>query len=200
MAEPDFIVPPPGLIPPAPEQPAQPERTDPDRTVRAVPARVLPSFAPPTGPVAPRAPLPPLPPGPPCGAAPVVPPVRVEAPTPTPQQGAWRLRTADGLEVLLLRPVVLGRDPVADAGRPGAATIRLVDPARSVSKTHALVEVVDDRVTVTDLHSTNGSRVLTPGGDMVELDPGLAAAVVGGSTILLGEFAVTLDRAPLNSV
>jgi pSer/pThr/pTyr-binding forkhead associated (FHA) protein len=117
-----------------------------------------------------------------------------------PQPGAWRVRAAGGLEVLLLRPVVLGRDPVADAARPGAAAIRLLDPARSVSKTHAFVEVVDGRVMVTDLHSTNGSRVSTPRGEVVELEPGLAVEVVAGSTILLGEFAVTLDRAPLNSV
>ncbi len=190
MDSPDFIVPPPGLIPSAP-----PPSEEPDRTVRDVPPRSLPAFPPP--------------PGSRPAVVPVAPPSRggveaieerVEAPTPTPQPGAWRLRAPGGLEVLLLRPVVLGRDPSAEATRPDAAPIPLSDPARSVSKTHALVEVVDGRVTVTDLHSTNGTRVLTPDGEARELDPGAASEVAGGSTLLLGEFAVRVDRAPLHTV
>ena len=62
------------------------------------------------------------------------------------------------------------------------------------------VEVVDGRVRVTDLHSTNGTRVLTPDGQAFELEPGIASEVAGGSTLLLGEFAVRLDRAPLHTV
>lgn len=187
---PDFIVPPPGLIPAAP-----PPGEEPERTVRDTPPRSLPAFPPPPG-FAPS-------------AVPGTPPSedarddaleeRVEAPTPTPQPGAWRLR-APGLEVLLLRPVVLGRDPSTDAARQGAAAVALADPARSVSKTHALVEVVDDRVVVTDLHSTNGTRVLTPEGEAHELDPGRSADVAGGSTLLLGEVALRVDRAPLHTV
>ncbi len=69
-----------------------------------------------------------------------------------------------------------------------------------MSKTHALVEVVDDRVVVTDLHSTNGTRVLTPEGAAHELDPGRGADAPNGATLLLGEFAVRLDRVPLNTV
>jgi len=186
---PDFIVPPPGLIPSAP-----PPSEEPDRTVRDAPPRSLPAF--------------PAPPGFRPSAVPGPPPAqggealeeRVEAPTPTPQPGAWRLRAPGGLEVLLLRPVVLGRDPSAEASRPDAAPIPLADPARSVSKTHALVEVVDGHVTVTDLHSTNGTRVLAPDGEARELDPGVASEVAGGSTLLLGEVAVRVDRAPLHTV
>jgi hypothetical protein len=187
---PDFIVPPPGLIPSAPS-PSE----EPDRTVRDAPPRSRPAFPPPP------AFRPTIAPGPPSaqnGAQAVE--ERIEAPTPTPQPGAWRLRAPGGLEVLLLRPVVLGRDPSAGAMRPEAAPIPLDDPARSVSKTHALVEVIDGRVAVTDLHSTNGTRVLTPAGEARELDPGVASEVAGGSTLLLGEFAVRVDRAPLHTV
>ena len=187
MESPDFIVPPPGLIPSAPPS------DEPDRTVRDAPPRTLPAFPPPPG----IAPTPGLPAAAPTAPAPEE---RIEAPTATPQPGAWRLRVPGGLEVLLLRPVVLGRDPAADPGRPQAAAIALDDPARSVSKTHALIEVVDGRVVVTDLHSTNGTRVLTPEGEARELEPGRGADAPNGSTLLLGEFAVRLDRAPLNSV
>lgn len=102
--------------------------------------------------------------------------------------------------MLLLRPVVLGRDPVPDAARPDAAPIPLRDPARSVSKTHALVEVVDDRVMITDLHSTNGTRVLTADGVAHELEPGSATDAPVGASVLLGEFAVRLDRVPADTV
>lgn len=197
MDSPDFIVPPPGLVPAAP-----PPSEEPDRTVRDAPPRALPDFPPPPGFRPTVVPAPPPSDGPDDvsderGEALDE---RAEAPTPTPQPGAWRLRAPGGLEVLLLRPVVLGRDPSIDASRPHAAAIPLADPARSVSKTHVLVEVVDDGVVVTDLHSTNGTRVLTPDGEARELDPGRSAEVAGGSTLLLGEYAVRVDRAPLHTV
>jgi hypothetical protein len=187
VESPDFIVPPPGLIPAAPRPSDEPDRHD-----RGVPPRRLPAFPPPPGVAAP--------PRPSVGAEAEPRVERVEAPTARPQPGAWRLRAPGGLDVLLLRPVLLGRDPAADPGRPEAAVIPLADPARSVSKTHALVEVVDGRVIVTDLHSTNGTRVLTSDGETRELDPGRGAEAPNGATLLLGEFAVRLDRAPLNSV
>lgn len=177
MAAPDFIVPPPGLIP------AAAPGGEPDRTVRDAPPRVLPAFAPPPRPSAPPATI-----------------EAVDAPTGRSAGGTWRLRGPAGLEVLLLRPVVLGRDPAADAARTTATPIPLQDPARSVSKTHALVEVVDDRVEITDLHSTNGTRVLTAEGDAEELEPGRATAAPSGATVLLGEFAVRLDRVLLDTV
>lgn len=191
MDSPDFIVPPPGLIPAAPGD-------EPDRTVRDQPPRVLPAFTPPPGVVPKPAAVVPstlIPaPGPPSAAE------RTEAPPAVLSSGAWRLSGPGQLEVLLLRPVVLGRDPGPDAARPGAAPIPLQDPARSVSKTHALVEVVDDRVMITDLHSTNGTRVLTAEGLVHELEPGMATRAESGTTVLLGEFAVRLDRAPLGTV
>lgn len=188
MVAPDFIVPPPGLIPAA--QPGD----EPERTVQDVRPRVLPAFSPPPGIV-------------PASAvqrtagqpAPEDPVQRIEAPTPTPVDGAWRLRGLAGLEVLVLRPVVLGRDPLPDPGRPDAAVIRLDDPARSVSKTHARIEVVDGRATITDLSSTNGTRLLLPDGETRELDPGVPVDAPSGSTVLLGELAVQLDRVPFDT-
>ena len=185
MDSPDFIVPPPGLIPAAP-QPSD----EPDRTVHDAPPLTLPAFPPPPG----FAPVPVVPTAPPSHEQ------RVETPTPRPRRGAWRLRAPGGLEVLLLRPVVLGRDPVTDAARGDTAAIALADPARSVSKTHALVEVVDGRVVVTDLHSTNGTRVITPEGGVHDLGPGRGAEAPDGATVMLGEFALALERVPLDTV
>jgi hypothetical protein len=185
VAEPDFIVPPPGLIPAAPPD-------APDRTVRDAPPRVLPTFPPPG--VVP----PPVPPGPAASAAPPTGGTRIEAPTPSPVPGAWRLRGDGGLEVLVLGPIVLGRHPATDAAPAGAAPIALSDPARSVSKTHALLEVVDDVLAVTDLHSTNGTSIEASDGRTSRLDPGHRTPVPGGATVLLGEFALRVDRAPVD--
>lgn len=185
MVAPDFIVPPPGLIP------AAPSRDEPEPTTRGAPRRALPAFSPPPGIVPPTGPRVAVPSGPDDG---------IEAPTPSPVDGAWRLRGPGGLEVLLLRPVVLGRDPLPDPGAPDAVVIRVEDPARSVSKTHARIAVVEGRATVTDLASTNGTRVLTPEGASRELEPGRPVEAPSGATLLLGEFAVRLDRAPLDTV
>ncbi|WP_173924315.1 FHA domain-containing protein [Agromyces sp. Marseille-P2726] len=191
MAEPDFIVPPPGLIPEAPSE-------APDRTARDAPPRVLPSFPPPPGAV--PAPAPSTPPGSAASDAPPTGETRIEAPTTQPVPGAWRLRGDGGVEVLVLRPIVLGRHPATDAAPVGAAPVALTDPARSVSKTHALVEVVADELVVTDLHSTNGITVEASDGRSSRLEPGLRTSVPGGATLLLGEFALLVDRVPLDTV
>lgn len=191
MDAPDFIVPPPGLIP------AREPSDEPDRTAHR-PPRVLPGFTPPPGIVPTPTAVPPsalIPP-------PVEPPVPepVEVPAPRASHGAWRLRGPGNLEVLLLRPVVLGRDPAPDPARPDVAPIPVQDPARSVSKTHALVEVVDDRVMVTDLHSTNGTRLLSTEGETRELEAGRPSDAPSEATVILGEFAIRLDRVALDTV
>jgi hypothetical protein len=188
---PDFIVPPPGLIP------AREPSDEPDRTVHR-PPRMLPGFTPPPGIVPTPTAVPPSALIPPPGMPAVTEPV--ETPAARRTHRAWRLRGPGNLEVLLLRPIVLGRDPAPHPGRPDASLIPVQDPARSVSKTHALVEVVDERVMITDLHSTNGTRLLSTEGEMRELEAGRPTDAPSGATVLLGEFAVRLDRVPLDTV
>jgi hypothetical protein len=168
----DFIVPPPGLVPDAP-QPAEPERT-----VR-VPDRV-PAFRP-TTPVAPPT------------VSPVAggPPVRRPGP-----RTAWRLRSDDGADLIVSGRVVVGRDPRAADAAAGARPVAIDDPARSLSKTHALLEVVDDRLLVTDLGSTNGVRIWPEGEEAIELESGRPTSVPEGAVLLLGDVAFLVDRAP----
>ncbi|GAA1772967.1 FHA domain-containing protein [Agromyces lapidis] len=189
MAEPDFIVPPPGLVPTAPDPAA------PDRTVRAVPTRSLPSFAP-TGPTVgtPGAPsVPGVRPGAPVpGAALPKPPQAVQPATPvTPP--SWRLVGASGIEIVVDAVLVLGRDPVAAAGS-NARAVAIDDPTRTVSKTHAVIEPADDGVRVTDLRSTNGCRIEAPGGPLREVVPGEPTPVPVGSALFLGELGLRVDR------
>lgn len=181
MAAPDFIVPPPGLVP------AAPEHTEPERTVQAVPGRVLPTFVP----AAPPQAMPPvLPmPGPP--------------PAPTPAEaapGPWRLTGELGLDVLVAGRLVLGRDPVAVPPFADASPVPVVDPARSVSKTHALIDAAPDGVSVTDLHSTNGVRIRTADVELHELAPGIPAVVPPGASILLGDLELRVQRLPGDTV
>lgn len=168
----DFIVPPPGLVPDAP-RPAEPERT-----VR-VPDRV-PTFRPTTPGV------PPVPPG-----AAGVPAVRGSGPS-----TVWRLRPDGGDTVALSGRVVVGRDPRATDAAAGAEPVAIDDPARSLSKTHALLEVVDDRLLVVDLGSTNGVRIWPEGEDAIELEPGRPTSVPEGAVLLLGDVAFLVERAP----
>lgn len=182
MATPEFIVPPPGLIPAAP-LPRENAEADVPETSR----RVLPAFPPP-----------PAPPSPPANTITIT--ATTIAPKPASPVGGWRLRGAGDLEVPLRRPVLLGRDPAVEPSRADAASVALIDPARTVSKTHALVEVLGDRVLVTDLHSTNGTRVLDTHGEASELVPGEPAEAPLGATLLLGEFALRVDRASVDTV
>ena len=86
--------------------------------------------------------------------------------------------------------------PAAPRRRRSRSPIRR-DPCRRPTRSSRWSRVAS---IVTDLHSTNGTRVLTPDGETRELDPGRGAEAPNGATLLLGEFAVRLDRAPLNSV
>ena len=178
MSQPDFIVPPPGLVPDVPE-PETPERTvqAPDR---------LPVFRPVTPTVPPPGAARPVPP---------VPPVPPAAASETPR--VWRLRSADGVDFVVQGRVVAGRDPRPEAvGGGGATPVAIPDPARSMSKTHALLEVDGDRLLATDLDSTNGVRIWPDGGDPIELEPGVAAPVPVDAVLLLGDVALLADLAP----
>jgi uncharacterized RDD family membrane protein YckC len=95
------------------------------------------------------------------------------------------LRLDTGDTVVVSEPVLVGRDPDADA-YPGARTTRLRDEDRSLSKTHALLRPVDGGIEVVDWRSTNGSAVIR-GGQEHTLDAGAAATAAPGDSIRLGD-------------
>ena len=98
-------------------------------------------------------------------------------------------------------PIVVGRDPVASGVlHADARPVSVVDPARSVSKTHAVIDARTGVVTVIDLHSTNGVRVQPPSGEIVELAPGAPTEVAAGSTLYLGELGLRVDRLSIDTV
>ena len=107
----------------------------------------------------------------------------------------WKLRLPDGgATVALDAAVLIGRNPAASADWPQATLLPVVDLTKSVSKTHALLEVDGGALWVHDLDSTNGVYIVV-GDDVVEAVPGTRSAVPEGSDLELGEFVmrVTLD-------
>jgi len=108
--------------------------------------------------------------------------------------GAWSVRLADGQVLPVTGSIVLGRDP-APVTRRASTMVSVSDPALSVSKSHALVELSGDgELFVTDLHSTNGVAVIGASGTRQDLAPGIRTMLPAGSRLMLGEFAVDVAR------
>ena len=88
--------------------------------------------------------------------------------------------------------VILGRRPVRDPEFPDAQLISLDDDTRTMSKTHARLELRDERWFITDLDSTNGVLFATVMGTEVAATPG--EATEAGDRFLLGDAEVSLIR------
>lgn len=112
------------------------------------------------------------------------------ADAPAPRSARLRLLLDNGREVTLDRSYVLGRDPEAPVNAPGAVPLPVADDARSISKTHLLIESDGEVVSVCDLHSTNGVTITQPGAPTVVLRPGDPFPVQPGSIIGYGDRSV----------
>lgn len=105
-------------------------------------------------------------------------------------EAEWRLELADGQTVPVARAVFIGRNPARTEDRPGADLLPIDDPARSLSKTHALLELEAGVLYVHDLNSTNGVVLAAAGTDPIAVEPGVRAAVTEGSELRLGNYAI----------
>jgi hypothetical protein len=113
----------------------------------------------------------------------------VVAPVASPATRSWVLELPDGTRCALAGALLLGRNPAGIADRPDAGLLAVVDPGKTVSKTHALLAPDAGGVRVRDLHSTNGVAI-DAAGERRLLSAGGEAVAPPGSTILLGSFAV----------
>ena len=119
--------------------------------------------------------------------APVAVSVAPTAPAPAP---SWKLQLPDGgATVALDATVLIGRNPAASVDRPQATLLAVADLTKSVSKTHALLEIDGGVLWVHDLDSTNGVYVVV-GDDVVEAVPGTRIAVPADADLELGEFVM----------
>ncbi|MBW3081127.1 FHA domain-containing protein [Bifidobacterium saguinibicoloris] len=182
-----------------PDTPAAPE---PAMTYRApaAPVQAVPSVP---APIAPSAPTtPPVPGRAASGQAgvPVPPAMSAAAAVPTPpasQHGGPRISIyfEDGSRQPLVIPstVVLGRKPALQ--QPGDATLAVPDHTGTVSRSHARLEITAAHLWITDLGSTNGTRVIAEDGEETTLQPHVRHAIRSGARITLGDMGCSIITA-----
>lgn len=108
------------------------------------------------------------------------------------KEHVWHLEGEGLAPVEIAGRLILGRAPQASAADERSATIETSDP--SLSATHAAVEVLEGRLTVTDLGSTNGTVVITDDSTERDCPMGVATDVPPGATVELGAVALIATR------
>ncbi|WP_153009081.1 FHA domain-containing protein, partial [Microbacterium testaceum] len=105
----------------------------------------------------------------------------------------WALVPPSGDPIDLTSSVVIvGRRPAADTAFPDAQLVAIADETRTVSKTHARLQLRGETWFVTDLDSTNGVLFATLMGTEIEAPPG--EEIEAGERFFLGDAEVRLSR------
>ena len=86
--------------------------------------------------------------------------------------------------------LILGRKPTPQ--QTGDIALAVPDHTGTVSRNHARIELVDDQIWITDLASTNGTRVLDESGEETELEPNVRTRMHVGSRIGLGDMGCSI--------
>ena len=104
----------------------------------------------------------------------------------------------DGERVSLDRPVIIGRRPSAPRIPlpESPRLVSVVSPTSEVSSTHLEVRQHGTSVVVTDLRSTNGSRVSVPGRSPRALRQGESMVVTPGTLVDIGD-GIVIEILPL---
>lgn len=125
----------------------------------------------------------------PAGEHAAVPPPGVAA-EPDDSAEAPQLVFPDGLRVGVTGSILIGRDPSAQDAFPDASFVPVAD--RTISKTHAAVQWSHGTVWVSDLNSTNGTRIVDIAGRDTVCVAGVATPAHAGGGILFGSVLVSL--------
>ena len=123
-------------------------------------------------------------------------PIAPQGPQLLPRPVMAVLRASDGTTAEVDRAVLVGRAPSAQRSSARAPRLMIVpSPGHDISRTHLEVAPEGWTVTVTDLHSTNGTILVRPGGvDRQPLLAGEAVPVELGSVVELGDgISVLID-------
>ncbi|MGV8884321.1 MAG: FHA domain-containing protein [Microbacteriaceae bacterium] len=110
------------------------------------------------------------------------------------QDVTWRLELANGEPVLVISSTLLGRRPAAHPRWPRAQMCRVSDPTRTMSKSHAIFESVDEELWVSDLGSKNGVTVVHTDGSTEIVEPTGRARVEMGAVVSLGDYPIRVGR------
>lgn len=106
----------------------------------------------------------------------------------------WQLRLPVGSTVALTSDyVILGRRPQEEPEFESAQLISIADGTRTISKTHAVLALVNGAWTITDLGSTNGVALVDDGGNEHELTPHTPAPLT--ARFLLGDAELSIEPA-----
>jgi hypothetical protein len=128
-------------------------------------------------------------------------------------QGATALPTSDSVAIVfdtgrrqvIHASLLIGRSPennrVAEQRGATPATgelplLALADLSRTLSKTHALLEWSGSVLWVTDLHSANGSVLISPDGERRPLVPGIRGPAAIGWTVECGNRSFSVHAVP----
>lgn len=111
-----------------------------------------------------------------------------------PRRSTWSLSGPDGVAHPIRLPTVIGRAPQRLADRDDVEVLPLVDPTKSLSKSHALLELDGDGLTIRDLGSTNGILLVDETNREVMLPVDIRVPVVAGTRFELGDFVLIIDR------
>lgn len=85
-------------------------------------------------------------------------------------------------------PLLIGRKPAPEHEEQ---PVQLNDDARSISRNHLAIGLIDGKPSAVDRGSANGTRVLR-GGKTLSLDPGTPWQLAPGDVLLLGRFELTV--------
>lgn len=97
------------------------------------------------------------------------------------------LQFSTGESYTVMGSGLAGRNPQPEPGEYVDHLVTIVDPARSVSKTHFEFGQRDAVFWFSDRHSGNGSTIREPGAEPRVCEPGRRYAVVRGTRIDIGE-------------
>lgn len=101
--------------------------------------------------------------------------------------------TNTGRAIHITGPTIIGRAPLNTSRYPEAKLVALGDQAPSVSKTHAAMMPTEHGILVTDLGSSNGTRVVRAG-KARRIPTDVAVMVHEGGVVLLGQTAYRVQR------
>lgn len=101
----------------------------------------------------------------------------------------WAVRLPDGTVASLDLPLLVGRNPDA---QPGARSVPVDDPSRSVSKTHLMLGVDEHGPWVVDRASTNGTLVTLADGQRIVCLPDRRVRLADGSLVAFGDLALSV--------
>ncbi|GAB2584248.1 FHA domain-containing protein [Microlunatus antarcticus] len=121
--------------------------------------------------------------------------IAVQPPRSIPVPAVAVLRASSGATVEVVTSVLVGRAPAHDRARvEDPALLTVTSPSHDISRTHLEVFASGWDVGVTDLHSTNGTVLVSPDGSIRTMDPGETVGVELGTSLELADgISVLID-------